>query len=213
MTIHSHPSEATLLAYAAGTLPQGASFAVAAHLGFCDACEAPIATWEMAGGSMLNAMPEAPLSEDAFARTLARAQRHAESEKLRVPLFRPPGIEIPAALDGVSIKRRRWVAPGIWRADIAAGGGAKSQTYVIRLGPGKKIPLHGHDGPEVICVLKGSFIDAGGRYEAGDFVEVDEATDHQPVAGLGGECICIIAAEGAPRFRGALGWLLGFFAR
>ena len=36
MTIRSHPSEAILLAYAAGTLAPGASLVVSAHLSFCN---------------------------------------------------------------------------------------------------------------------------------------------------------------------------------
>jgi len=56
------------------------------------------------------------------------------------------------------------------------------------MGPGRKIPLHGHSGPEMICVLKGGFSDASGRYESGGFVEVDEQSEHQPTATPEGEC-------------------------
>ena len=54
MIIRSHPSEATLLAYAAGTLAPGPALVVAAHLAFCKDCRQPITTWETAavgGGS------------------------------------------------------------------------------------------------------------------------------------------------------------------
>jgi len=91
---------------------------------------------------------------------------------------------------------------------VPAASHAPAETYLLRLGAGRRIPFHGHGGSEMICVLKGSFSDASGRYQAGDFVEIDEATEHQPLAGPEGECICIIASESPPRMHGLIGWFL-----
>ena len=204
MTITSHPSEATLFGYAAGNLPAGASLALSTHLWMCAPCRKPITQWEAAGGAMLESLPEAELSDDALARALTQLNERAEPRV--APVEYPPGwlgIELPPALRAVPIRRRLWLAPGIWKANIAG------DCYLLRLGANRKIPLHGHSTPEVICVLKGSFSDASGRFARGDFVEIDAAIDHQPIAGPEDECICIIASESPPQMRGLLGRLLG----
>ena len=61
---------------------------------------------------------------------------------------------------------------------------------------------------ETICVMKGSFSDVTGRYGVGDFLELDETSLHEPVAGPEGECICLISSECPPKMRGLLGWLM-----
>ena len=114
MTIRSHPSEATLLAYAAGTLSTGFSLAVAAHLQFCKECRKPIATWEGVAGTLLDAMPESEMAEDAFARTMARVQV-GESTPRAVPIekLEMAGIALPRAIAAAGVRKRRWIAPGI----------------------------------------------------------------------------------------------------
>jgi len=209
MTIRSHPSEATLLAYAAGTLSTGASLAVAVHLQFCKQCHEPIAAWEAVAGTLLDDMPESEMADDALARAMARASSSEPArEPVRVEKVAIGGLELPRALAAAGVQKRRWIAPGIWRASIPAASRAPTETYLIRLGPNRRIPLHGHEGVERICVMKGSFSDASGRYGVGDFVELDETMLHEPVAGPEGECICIISSEGPPKMRGLLGWLM-----
>ncbi len=212
MTIRSHPSEATLLAYAAGTLPTGVSLAVSVHLQFCSLCRAPIAAWESVGGTVLEALPEAEMAEDALAQTLARVSEAQSSPTLgKAAKVEIAGIELPPALAAAGVKDRRWLAPGIWRAMIPAGSAGPAETYLLRLGANHKIPLHGHEGTETICVMKGSFSDVTGRYSAGDFLELDETALHRPIAGPEGECICIISSDAPPKLRGLLGLLMRVF--
>jgi len=211
MKIRSHPSEATLLAYAAGTLSTGFSLAVAVHLQVCKQCREPIATWEGAGGTLLDTMPESEMADDALLRTMARVRSGESAPRARVENAEIGGLALPRAIAAAGINKRRWIAPGIWRASIPAGSRAPSETYLIRLGANGKIPLHGHEGMETICVMKGSFSDATGRYGVGDFLELDETSLHEPVAGPEGECICIISSEGPPKMRGLLGWVMRMF--
>ena len=88
MTITSHPSEATLLGYASGNLPVGASLALSAHLWMCRSCRAPVAEWEAAGGAVLESLPEAELPGDALARTLAQLDVRVEPRV--TPAASPP---------------------------------------------------------------------------------------------------------------------------
>jgi len=214
MTIRSHPSEATLLAYAAGTLSTGNSLAVAVHLQFCKKCREPIAAWEAVAGTLLDDMPESEMADEALALALARVHSGERArEPARVERLEIGGLELPRVIAAAGVRKRRWIAPGIWRASIPAASRAPSETYLIRLGPNRKIPLHGHEGMETICVMKGSFSDASGRYGIGDFLELDETMLHEPVAGPESECICIISSEHPPKMRGLLGWLMRIFYR
>jgi len=214
VTVTSHPSEATLLGYAAGTLPFGVSLAVASHCGMCTCCRLAVGQWETAAGAMLEGLPGAESPDDALARTLARLDSPArENSPSPAQQHSLTGIDLPPALKRANIRKRIWIAPGIWKANIGTRTGAYGHAYLLRLGAGRAIPRHGHSAPEAICVLKGSFSDASGAYGIGDFVEIDAAVDHRPVAGAEGECICIVASEGPPRMRGWLGPLLRPFLR
>ena len=214
MTIRSHPSEATLLAYAAGTASTGDALAVAVHLQFCRECHGPVATWESVAGTLLDDMPESEMADDALARTMARARsRETGREPGRVEKLEMGGLELPRAIAAAGVKKRRWIAPGIWRASIPSASRGPLETYLLRLGANRKIPLHGHEGTEMICVMKGSFSDASGRYGVGDFLELDDTVLHEPVAGPEGECICIISSQAPPKMRGLLGWVMRMFDR
>lgn len=148
------------------------------------------------------------MADDALEHTLRRLHEQHQPGQSE---GRQPGwldADLPAPLRVTPIHRRLWLAPGIWKANIGAGE-AKGHAYLLRLGANRRIPLHGHSTQEAICVLKGSFSDTSGCYSRGDFVEIEAATDHQPIAGPEGECICIVASEAPPRFSGAIGRIVG----
>ena len=61
MTIHHHPDDATLMAYAAGAVPEGFSLVLAAHLESCPRCRDRLAEAQALGGELLETMaPAAP---------------------------------------------------------------------------------------------------------------------------------------------------------
>jgi putative transcriptional regulator len=87
-------------------------------------------------------------------------------------------------------------------------GVPREHVYLIRVAPGTSLPDHGHHGWEATCVLSGSFSDTTGEYGPGDVAETDGSLMHQPVAGPGEVCVCLIAWEGKLRMRGLLAQLL-----
>nr|WP_294529003.1 ChrR family anti-sigma-E factor [uncultured Rhodopila sp.] len=195
--IAHHPSETTLLAYAAGTLPEALAIVAATHIGGCHLCRHRLEALEAVGGVLLDSLPPAALSDDALDRLLARADEAAPAP--------PPVLNagLPPPLDRVPLGR--WWPIGLgarWRplqAEGAAWGG------LVLVQPGRALPRHGHDGLELTCVLKGAFSDGSGRYGPGDLSEPQDDHDLPPVAELGEPCLCVIASEGM-RLRGLLGW-------
>ena len=66
-------------------------------------------------------------------------------------------------------------------------------------------------GRGVYLILKGWLFDDRGAYGPGDFDEAGDETDHQPVVGPDGECICLAALDGDTRLHSRLGrWLRPF---
>ena len=60
MSIIHHPSDATLAAFASGTLDEARGVVVAAHLSLCAQCRKGVHAFEEAGGALLDdVVPEA----------------------------------------------------------------------------------------------------------------------------------------------------------
>ncbi len=196
MIVH-HPSETTLLAYAAGTLPEALALVAATHITQCAACRRRLQGLQAVGGVLLDEMPPAAMSEGALDALLARADEPAAGL--------PPVLnaDLPPPLDRVALGR--WWPIGIgarWRP-LQVGGSA--WAGLVHAQPGRALPRHGHDGLELTCVLSGSFVDGTGLYAAGDVSEPEGDHDLPPVATDLEPCLCVIASEGM-RLRGLLGW-------
>ena len=56
-----HPSEARLLDYASGALPEPMALLIATHLALCPACRRTVAELEAVGGALLEALPPEPV--------------------------------------------------------------------------------------------------------------------------------------------------------
>ena len=97
--IRHHPSEATLVAYAAGTLAEALAVVVATHIGGCAACRRSVLILEAAGGALLDALPPVPLGDDALNRLLSRVDEPAPAPP---PILNPA---LPAPLNRVALGR------------------------------------------------------------------------------------------------------------
>jgi putative transcriptional regulator len=212
-----HPSDATLAAFASGTLDEVHALVVATHLARCAQCRDAVRSFESVGGALLDANAPTPMAPGAFERTMARLDRDpsAVSEPASredasfFPDSRRPGDpEIPATLSRYPLGPWRWLGRGVqWRMiDVAAEDGTRA--FMLKAAPGIKLPRHRHTGTEWTCVLQGAFRHAGGRYGAGDFDEADDAVEHDPFVESGEVCICVVAMQGTIELQGWLGRLL-----
>ena len=201
--IRHHPSDATLTAYAGGTMPEALGLVVAAHLYGCAACRETRAMAEAVGGAVMDALPPTPMTDDALALVLARAERPASPPPPRpLPRGEGGGSLLPPPLNAYSFGPWRRIGPGLRLRRLIAG--ERGIAGLLEAMPGKVLPLHSHTGLELTCVLHGSFIDGADRYAAGDLAEVDEGQPHRPEVHGSEPCLCIIATEGI-RLHGMLG--------
>ncbi|WP_332118521.1 ChrR family anti-sigma-E factor [Azorhizobium caulinodans] len=205
------PHDETLASYAAGTLDAGIRLAVAAHLEAAPKSRARLAHFEAAAGAVLDDLPPTDLANDALERLLARLDEPEPPPPAPIPVRHaarmPTDVRLPKALEGCSIGRWIWIGPGVRYSAISIPGAPKANVGLVEVGPGRRMPDHGHGGNEITYVISGGFSDENGHYEAGDVCEADESLEHQPVADPEG-CLCIIAMDAPMRFKGLLGAVL-----
>lgn len=208
MTNH-HPDDDLLLAHAAGTLESGPSLLVSSHVEGCAHCQERTRLLETLGGAMLEALAPAVLATTALAQTLAAIDAPAPpvrpaptAEGLRAEL--PIGMQWPRALHGCTTTRWRWLGPGMRWSRVTLPYDPAANVFLLRIGAGKKLPMHTHSEVELTQVLYGTFHDGRALFGPGDFDEADGTILHQPVVLAEGECICLASVRGKVMFEGAI---------
>jgi putative transcriptional regulator len=192
MTITHHLDDATLMSYAAGSLPESLAAVAAAHVSMCSRCRHEVSVHERMGAALLAGM--APEKLTVHIQPSAPSVGSADEVRLQ-PMERLIGGD----LDGV---RWRWIGPGLWHRPLACAGGGALQ--LIKAAPGASVPDHTHGGSELTLVLRGALIDGTGTYIPGDVADLDESVQHTPVADSAAGCVCVIANEQPTQFRGLL---------
>jgi putative transcriptional regulator len=206
-----HPPSEFLVAYAAGSLPEPQALLIATHLSLCPDCRKDVAQLDEVGGALLADLPPTEVEPDALGRLMARLD-----EPVPPPPPMPADPVLPAPLrayvgrsiDGVEW---RWLGAGVEDFVLPMPAPGDFVCRLVRVGAGRTIPLHTHDGDELTLVLSGGFSDENGRYARGDISVGDPTIEHRPVADPGGACICLIVTEGKVRFSGLFGPLLTYF--
>lgn len=212
MTIQHHPSEATLFAYAGGSLPEGLSLVVASHLALCPSCRVNAALLNAVGGSLIEDLPGVSVADDALARTMARLDTPPPPAAAPAPASAPHlGLEMPEPLRSYVAMAHtpdwRFMAPGMRRLEVMPRSPRGGSVQLLRIAPGLRVAMHGHGGNEFTLVLQGAYDDEIGRFAAGDVSETTEETIHQPIADGDSGCICLVATEAPTQFKGWVGRL------
>jgi putative transcriptional regulator len=82
--ITHHLTDALLMAYSAGSLPEAFNLTVATHLSMCDDCRARAAAFDSVGGAMIDGADTVEMGQDSLAATMARIRAgKPQREKLR----------------------------------------------------------------------------------------------------------------------------------
>ena len=191
-----HPSEETLLGYAAGGLDEAYRVVVATHLAGCSACRDAVLLAERVGGGVLDGLDAAPMAAGALDRALARLDEPAPP----TPRLTPPPPGLPATLAGYQLGRWRNIGKGFGFATLMPPEGKRAGLHLFRIEPGMRIAGHGHHGLELTMVLQGAFRDHSGVFAAGDVAENAEDHEHAPMAVGDVSCISLIALSGRLQF-------------
>jgi putative transcriptional regulator len=203
--ISHHLDEATILAYAAGTLGEALSVVAAAHIAWCPECRRAVRDAEALGAALFDGDDGLALADRALESVMARLPSAPSRDTAKASAFVPAaGLPLPVAsrLEGQSLSDIRWrrVAPGVSFHDFPLSNGSQGQLRLMRIAPGKAMPEHGHGGEELTLVLRGSYSDHLGRFGIGDVADLDESIEHRPVVNPEEDCICLVATEAPTRF-------------
>ncbi|SFA99255.1 anti-ECFsigma factor, ChrR [Poseidonocella pacifica] len=196
--ITHHPTDALLLAYAAGALPEAFSLVIAAHISLCDQCRAQSESFDAVGGSLLAQAEDKDVPPPDLEATLARIRKGPATRRAlpRDPVFPAPLADYL----GGGVDRVRWrpVGMGVRQAILPTSRTASARLLYIPAGTA--VPDHSHKGLELTLVLQGAFADADGHFGRGDLEVADDCVDHAPMADIGEDCICLAATEAPLRF-------------
>lgn len=211
--IRHHLEDDLLLAFAAGRMAGGPAVVVDAHLEGCDCCRARLRDLHAVGGALIDESEPQPLAPEAWARTLARidsaAVQPARRQTASVLPDLPAGTPWPRSVQRCAVSRWVWMGPGMRFARLSLKSDPEAKLFLLRIGPGRSLPIHTHTGLELTQVLCGTFDDGRAVFGAGDFDAADEAVHHQPVVQAGSECVCLAYVGGRLRFDGRIAALVG----
>ena len=205
--IKHHLTDNLLMAYSAGILPEGFNLVVATHISFCDECRAHMHEFDAVGGAIMAAEDPIAMSDNSFSATLDLIEnsdvltpfRHISSGSFPTPLQEYVGGDLDA------VKWRK-VGGGVRQAILKTD--KSTSVRLLHIPAGAAVPDHGHRGTELTLVLQGAFSDKTDSFYKGDIEVATEDLNHQPIAEMGEDCICLAATDAPLRFNSLIPRLL-----
>lgn len=212
MNPRHHLDPTTVLGFATGTLAAEMSVVAAAHLEDCAHCRQHLRSAERVGGLLLEQQLSPPSAEDRQAAlrqtmlerldTAAPAGGVHDDTVARSAAGHDPD-QLPAALAphfGTSYRslKWRWMAPGVH----CIRAPAHPSLIMLKIAPGKCLPMHSHGNSELTQILRGAYDDSLGHFAPGDVADLDSDVEHQPVTTPGVACICVSALDAPLVFSG-----------
>lgn len=207
MTPKHHPDPSTIVAYAAGSVTEGFSLVVAAHLEYCKQCQLEVSEVEQLGGSLLEQLPPVDMKDQNLKQLWASIDGPTYPEQAHCSVTAEnglPAVLSPFLSDDLEKVEWRTLVPGIQQKRLADVGSEKGSVRLLRIAQGVKIPNHAHLGTELTLILQGSYSDGLGRFEPGDLSDLDSSVQHQPFVDSDQPCVCLIATDQPLRFNSVL---------
>jgi putative transcriptional regulator len=205
MTITHHADDATLMSYAAGTLPEALSSVVASHVTLCSRCRAEVTLMEKLGAVILTQLPSAALLSAPPRAPDRDITLTDEGDHVLAAIDRSGDIPAPLSrLVGSDLSSIQWkrLGFGMWHVPLPLSAGSKGDLRLFKVAPGQAMPEHGHGGSELSLILAGSYTDSIGRFGVGDVADLDDEVEHRPLADRTTGCICVIASAEKAKFKG-----------
>jgi len=210
LTPSHHPPLELLFDHAAGTLDPAMALVIETHLALCPHCRDEVATFECAGGELLEAIEPVAMAADAFDRLLRRIDLPAAAAPAPVETDDPILAVLPKAIRRIgaqALATTKWrsLVPGVRVLDLPLPTAPKGTVQLIKVGAGRGVPRHTHAGNEFTLVLNGVFNDENGHFAKGDLQITDPTVIHRPLAEPGDMCVVLAVTDAPLRLTGVLG--------
>lgn len=209
MSRHPAPDE-LLLDYASGALPEGPALAVALHVAIDPGARRMVERLRDLGAALIEDEGGTGDPDDAaLEQALARLDGLAVETPPAPPAVRS-GVEwAPAALRPyLAGKGWKRMFGGFEEIRIDLRSSDTHRVSLLRLAPGKGLPVHRHVADEFTVVLQGGYTDITGNYGVGDFAVGPGPHAHEPIADPGEPCIALIVVAKPIVLTGMWGRLL-----
>ena len=213
--------ELILSEYTSGSLGEGQSAIVAAHLTLCPESRKMANLLDTIGAVTFESNASSSSSNDSSKNilndsTLQKVLKNIENtEQIDSPntisknmndfIPKPINEKLPSHYSDLKWKRMgksiRYINLDVKESDVS--------MKLLKIAPGTKIPGHSHEGNEYTLVLSGKFSDKFGSYERGDVTVRDEQDTHEPFVDGDSECVCVILTEGPLKYKGLVGFIAG----
>ncbi len=204
-----------LLDYATGAAPEPVALAIATWLDLNPQMQRSYAALNSIGGSLLEQAVPAVLSSAGLATTLARLDGEVQDRVVAPHVMPVTPSRVPATLrpyigsDWDHLRWKSWVS-GVeeYVIDTRRHG---YRASLLRIRPGKSMPLHTHAGDELTVVLDGAYSDEAGHFGRGAVEIADSGVLHRPVADPLVGCVCLAVLSAPVQLTGMLGWMVNPF--
>lgn len=210
--IKHHLTDALLMAYSAGNLPEAFNLAVATHISMCDECRARLGAFDSVGGAIVEETDAVEVSDGCLDAVMARLK---SSDQPKEKPCKTKGV-LPGPLRdyiGGDLENVRWKSIGMGVKQAILPTSPDASARLLYIPAGAAVPDHGHKGTELTLVLQGAFADAVDHFGVGDIEIANEDLDHTPVADIGQDCICLAATDAPLKFKGLIPRLAQPFLR
>lgn len=192
MTPAHHPPPDLLRGYAVGDLSASVELFVATHLVYCPACRAEVAALEALAGEALAA---APVTVGATPRAVVWPPPAPPPAPVagRAPP-RSDLADLPRLVTDLIPSNAAWTgwAPGFREIELPLGDGPPAR--IVRINPGKTMPLHTHEGFERTLVMRGELTDSA-VLRRGDAAVHDERVTHIHRVTSADACVCLVVND------------------
>ena len=205
--IHRHPELDLLIEYASGSLSAAPSISVTTHLHYCKQCADAVESLSELGGQLMSSTEEVPVSDGLFDKIIVGIDAGGEefaATATSVKCSDSISSQLPSYVQRLLPEGHldwRRLSPSLKAAPVSVG----EENYELalhRIDAGGKAPEHEHKGREITVVLTGSFSDADGIYQPGDFLVREEGSKHRPFAARNEDCICLSVLEAPIKLTG-----------
>jgi putative transcriptional regulator len=204
-----------LFDYASGAAPEPVALAIATMLTMNPMDAKVYSDLNAVGGALLEALPVHIAENDDMLLAATMAQLDAAPHEFAPPVQSHATVPRPLQLYvGDSYENVRWhqVTQGV--EEFVLNTGTRGyRTALLRIAPGKAMPLHRHGGLEMTVVLEGAYDDINGRFAKGDLEIAGVHDEHQPIADAQTGCLCLAVLSAPLRLSGFIGWFVNPFLR
>ncbi len=226
-----HPDIKLLLKYSNGQLEPALSIAVGLHHHQCNKCQLNIADIESIAGDSLEYSNDVELADNSFDKLMGElegaepnkfinsscesinsASNNADLHYTQLAVAQSD-LSLVRKLDNQDFEDTKWkkITKKISQSEVFLSN-KSFKVELLKFKPNAKIPKHTHKGNEFTLVVQGNFKDRYGEYKRGEFIQMNQANEHQPTAGEEG-CICLAITDKPLRFTGFLGPVINWMSR